>query len=185
MKPSRSDSRASELWQRFCGLYGADAVRRKFGDEAPPEWREAISQVSDFDLQRGMRRLMHGGKPYVPSLPEFIRACKVVGQDTEAGEGKPTYMLPAPEPAITDAWGAAANGHLLAWVLSNHRLFRSSSGNDLPHVTAIAVHWKNRWAETMRLASEDERHDGGKDLWRNCMAQAEIEIAAALALEAA
>lgn len=172
--PYPSASRVEALWHRLIGLYGADAVRRKFGDSPPPEWRDSVAQLGDAELQRGLRRLVHGGKAYVPSLPEFIKACRTVGQDLDAGESKPTHMLPAPERSVTDAWGAIANRHLLGWVLANHKRFRS--GNDVAHITAIAVHWKNRWAETMRIASEDEREDGGRALWRNCMAQAEREI---------
>jgi hypothetical protein len=182
--PSQSASRIEALWHRLIGLYGADAVRRKFGDSPPPEWRDAVAQIGDAELQRGLRRLVHGGKAYVPSLPELIKACRTVGQDLESGEGKPYYALPAPEPAITDPWGATANRHLLAWVLSNNRIFRPTSGNDVAHITAIAVHWKNKWAETMRISTEDERQDGGKALWRNCMAQAEREISEAARIAA-
>lgn len=83
MKTHDTSSRCSDLWQRLIGLFGADAVRRKFGDSPPPEWVSVIASLDDFQLQRGMRRLVYSGKAHVPTLPEFVKLCRTVGIEDE------------------------------------------------------------------------------------------------------
>ncbi len=60
-------SRADELWQRFVGLFGGESVKRKFGDDPPDEWVGVLAQLSDYQLERGMRRLLRSGKSTPPS----------------------------------------------------------------------------------------------------------------------
>jgi hypothetical protein len=138
-----------------------------------------VGRMNDFELQRGMRRLVASGKAHVPTLPEFVKLCRSVGDDSEFGGAKAANALPAPPPAITDVWGSAANTHLLGYVLGHAKDFR---GQDCGWRTEILVRWKNEWARLMRDADESEREvTAQKSLWKACMTQAEIEIAAAVA----
>jgi hypothetical protein len=174
MNPTAQD-RTFSLWRRFGGLFGGDAVERKFGPNPPVEWVEMVGRMNDFELQRGLRRLVASGKAHVPTLPEFVKLCRAVGDDAEFGGSKATNALPAPPPAITDVWGSAANTHLLGYVLGHAKDFR---GPDCGRRTEILVRWKNEWARLMRDSDESEREvPAQKSLWAACMNQAETEIA--------
>lgn len=166
------------------GLFGADALERKFGREIPTEWRGIVERMPIPELERGMRRLVYSGKAHVPTLPEFVKLCKAVGDDAEYGGPKGTAALPPPAQTVTDAWGAVANRHLLAYVLKHHAQFRGGmryGGHPLPWLTTrtqILVRWKNEWARLMREADDADREpQAQKTLWQACMAQAEDEIA--------
>lgn len=181
---SADSSPTAELWQRLGGLFGADALERKFGRSIPSEWRGIVDRMSVPELERGMRRLVYSGKPHVPSLPEFVKLCKAVGDDGEFGGPKATHALPAPAPAVADAWGAVANNHLLAYTLKHHAQFRGGmrmGGQPrewLNHRTAILARWKNEWARLMREADDADREpEAQKSLWAACITQAEDEIA--------
>lgn len=176
-------SRTAELWQRLGGLFGADALERKFGREIPSEWRGIVERLPIPELERGMRRLVYSGKAHVPTLPEFVKLCKSVGDDAEFGGPKGAAALPPPAQTVTDAWGAQANLHLLGYVQKNHRDFRGGmpyGGHPLPWLvarTAILVRWKNEWARLMRESDEPDRESAAqKSLWAACMSQAEDEI---------
>lgn len=172
---SGNSSPSAELWQRLGGLFGADALERKFGRSIPREWSGIVDRMPRGELERGMRRLVHSGKGHVPTLPEFVKLCRAVGDDAEFGGQKTYHALPAPVD-VTDAWGAAANRHLLAYVLVNHRLFRDGAHE---WRTPILVRWKNEWARLMREADDADREpQAQKTLWQACMAQAEAEMAA-------
>ena len=174
-RTSGSSSRSAELWQRFGGLFGADALERKYGREIPAEWRGIVDRMPAPELERGMRRLVYSGKAHVPTLPEFVKLCKSVGDDGEFGGPKQAAPLIA-APNVTDAWGTQANFHLMAEVYKNPRRFASP---DCGRITAILVRWKNEWARLMRESSDEDREPAAqKSLWRACMSQAEVEISA-------
>lgn len=183
-RTSADSSRTAELWQRMGGLFGADALERKFGREIPTEWRGIVERMPIPELERGMRRLVYSGKAHVPTLPEFVKLCKAVGDDGEFGGPKGAAALPPPPQTVTDAWGAQANFHLLAYVQTRHRDFRGGmqyGGHPAPWLTArtqILVRWKNEWARLMRESDESDRESAAqKSLWAACMSQAEDEIA--------
>lgn len=170
-----AQERASALWRSLGGFFGADAVERKYGRTVPQEWVGAVSGLKDFELQRAMRRLAASGKAHVPTLPEFLKLARSVGDDAEFGGEKATHALTGP-PDITDGWGAAANTHLMAYVYGHVEDFR---GPDCGWRTEILVRWKNEWARLMREADDADREVAAqKTLWAACMTQAEAEIAA-------
>lgn len=182
-RTSADSSRTAELWQRLGGLFGADALERKFGREIPTEWRGIIERLPLVELERGMRRLVYSGKSHVPTLPEFVKLCKSVGDDAEFGGPKNVHALPAPVATVTDAWGAAANMHLLAYVLKHHELFR---GGAHEWRTPILVRWKNEWAALMRNGEPSDHEPAEqKAIWGACMKQAEQQMAQAALREAA
>lgn len=157
-------------------MFGADALERKFGRSIPAEWAGIVDRMPQAELERGMRRLVYSGKPHVPTLPEFVKLCKTVGDDQEFGGPKQSGPLIAGPAPVTDNWGAVANMHLMAEVYRNPRRFASP---DCERITQILVRWKNEWARLMREASDEDREpDAQKALWRACMTQAESEIAA-------
>lgn len=108
------------------GCYG-DGLLRKYGKTPPPEWAGAIGMLSDNQLERGLRRLVFGGKPHPPSLPEFVRASRSVGSD-EFDDGHPTLpQLAGPDTWTGDVWDAAANRHLLAHLVKQLTLKKAVS----------------------------------------------------------
>ncbi|MCC7126449.1 MAG: hypothetical protein IT178_16485 [Acidobacteria bacterium] len=171
---SGDSSPTAELWLRLAGMFGADTLERKFGRDIPAEWRGIVDRMPRVELDRGMRRLVYGGKGHVPTLPEFVKLCKAVGDDQEFGGPKQATPLLAGPPPVTDNWGAAANMHLMAEAYRNPRRFASP---DCAAITAVLVRWKNEWARLMREGDPAD-HDPGaqKQLWRACMSQAEVEI---------
>lgn len=78
-------SRTADLWRRFIGCFGGDAVHRKYGEEIPPEWIGMVAQLTDAQLEKGLRRMVHSGTNHVPTLPEFVKWCRTIGGDYEDG----------------------------------------------------------------------------------------------------
>jgi hypothetical protein len=58
-------------WKRFCGWYGADAIERKFGLQAPDDWRDSIDSVNEKTLESAMTQIRQRFPTWPPSLPEF------------------------------------------------------------------------------------------------------------------
>ena len=106
-------SRAAELWKHFAGMFGADALKRKFGAIPPEEWVACLSRLQPHELERGMRRLLHSGRDQVPTLPAFLRLCRAVGDDSIDDEAPPLPMLTGRNTPEADPWEVAANRHLL------------------------------------------------------------------------
>lgn len=178
-------SRADTLWMALLGMYGGDSVHRRYGTSIPPEWSGAINTLSDLQLQRGLRRLLHSGKPHVPTLPEFIRLARSIGNDPDLGDEapRPPPMRALPERVPeSELWNRQGNTHLMAYVGRHAARFRPDGlwGPRGEPVTMILVRWKNEWASLMRQCAPDEVLDGGRSLWDNCMSQAEAEISALL-----
>lgn len=142
--------RSQLIWQRLAGIFGADALERKFGKEAPPEWIAAISELTQVQLDHGLAKLLQGGGAHVPSLPVFIAACR---DAREFARSAPNQTL---EDKRFDGWAAAGNKHLLA--LCMRRAMRSEGGFDAAQ-TALLVAAKNAWAQTMRDTAENGEVD--------------------------
>lgn len=192
--------RADEVWKRLIGLFGGEAVKRKYGDTMPPEWRGIVAKLNALELERGMRRLVHSGRDQVPTLPAFVKLCRAVGGDGEFNEGRSGLpALPNPDRWQGDAWGVAANFHLLAHITRRLKVDsrcygRPASARGLRTMTdanadaspefvaavGLLVQAKNTWAKDMREIAEE----GGVDVklqrasWDDLLGAAETEIAA-------
>jgi hypothetical protein len=76
-------------------MYGA-RLTRDFGESAPEAWASAIRSLTSYQIQRGLKRLADSGSGSVPMLPQFVRACKTIGNDD--GPAAPIEnALPAPK----------------------------------------------------------------------------------------
>lgn len=171
--------RAAQVWQRLLGCYG-ESLLRKFESETPPlEWQGAIAQMNDYQLQQGMRRMLHSGKPHPPSLPEFVKLCRTVGHLDDVPDRSSLPKLPALPGGDFDKWDIASNNRLLSYVLragTKHRYFD-------PEQTRILVALKNRWAELMQNSAVDDEVPAAdqQSAWVECMRMAESEIAKGVA----
>lgn len=150
-----------------------------------------------------MRRVVFSGKSAAPSLPEFVKLCRTVGQSDEIADEPPPSTLPAlthDEPA--NDWPAKANFHLRSYLNTqlaedSQRYGRPASYlamKDVARVNdktldassqfvrnvGILVKYKNLWAEQMKLSENDEGEvpiEEQKEVWAECMKRAEAEIA--------
>lgn len=179
MNPKTSPpSRTGELWKRFAGLFGADAVERKFGPTPPSEWIAMVERMREFELERGLRRLVYGGKGHVPTLPEFVKLCRSVGGE-EFDEPKPITALPAPDSRF-DEWDMAGNKHLWNYIFAQMKTRKFDERE-----TRILVGFKNAWARDMREGNLDPETGElrppsiaeQKGAWTDCMERAEAAIA--------
>lgn len=195
-------SRASEVWRRLVGMFGGDAVERKFGPKPPPEWVGMLARLNDLQIDRGIRRLAYSGKPHVPSLPEFTKLCRAIGDDVDEGD-RPQRALPKPEDVEWCPWDMVANRFLLGHIakqlskdpkhygrpasyralkasdevlnqlgLDKHNLDASPEFVDRVHALVAA---KNAWADDMRdLAVNGEVPvETQKAVWHDLIGRAE------------
>ena len=184
--------RASLLWLRFAGMFGGEALSRKFGDEPPPEWCAAIARLRDFELDRGLRRLAYSGRDALPGLPAFLRLCRSVHDATDDDMPRPPAGPPLPSTPQGDAWDAAAGRHLLGHVtrraargvhFASARARRACSASapdaETRELTAPLVDAKTAWARAMREAEAAGTlpADGGAALWAERIAAAERTVA--------
>jgi hypothetical protein len=212
MNPSsNAHSRASEIWERFGGMFGADAVERKFGLTPPDEWKAMLSRLKDFEIDRGVRRLAYSGKAHVPSLPEFTRLCRAVGDDS-IEDGPQRIALPNPEAFQGDGWDIGGNLRLLKHITTilsakanalgevpQMQVKRDPQGRPLHlmsapspqqrQTTAILLSYKQAWSQDMREWKVDEATGEviaptlaeQEAAWNGCMQRAMADIAKALA----
>lgn len=150
-------------------MFGGDAVKRKFGTKPPAEWESALTYLTDNQLRHGLESTVKSGAEHIPTLPQFLSACR----NAREYESDGAIKLEGP---ITDKWGVAANNHLLAHVWKCAARKRYFDGPQ----TMILVQFKNSWAEDMRA---DDRGDGlpieqQQDAWHDCIKRAMAAIQA-------
>lgn len=186
------------------GMFGGDAVERKYGKLPPAEWKAMLSRLKDFEIDRGVRRLAFSGKQHVPTLPEFTKLCRMVADD-DIDEGPQRLALPAPTTWQGDAWDIESNQRLwkfltvtltarsnaLGKVLPCERVLhrrtgeflhlRSQASDEQTWSTEVLVGYKKAWAQDMREYAAD--HDGKlpateyrQRTWDECMTRAMTEI---------
>lgn len=170
------------------GFFG-DGLLRKFGEEPPEEWVEAIADLNDFQIRRGFKRFTFSWKGGVPNLPDFVRFCRAIGDD--APDEGPIQQVPLPQidgPKL-DGWDIAGNTRFFKYI--SHRLTESyrpwgaSWTAEHAECTRIAVRYKNAWAQDMREASSVDISTGeivhSADEYQartfaECMRRAEADI---------
>jgi len=204
MNPNSEPSRASEIWKRFAGMFGADALERKFGKTPPPEWSVMLSRLKDYEIDRGVRRLAYSGKPHVPSLPEFTRLCRMLADDS-VDEGPQRVALPPPSAFAGDQWDSTSNLRLLKHITTalaaksdalgvvpvmqyefrdGKRIgLKSVPSGQQQRCTEILVAYKKAWAQDMREHVDLETGEIGRPplveqnrTWAAVMARAMEEI---------
>lgn len=212
MNPNENSqpSRVDAVWKHIVGMFGGDAVERKYGKLPPDEWKAMLSRLKPFEIDRGVRRLAYSGKAHVPTLPEFTHLCRAVADDAiEEGIQRPA--LPNPDAFQGDGWDIAGNMRLLKHITtvlaakSNafgqvpeiqreyqkgkfHRLTSEPSAQQVK-TTAVLVAYKKAWSQDMREWGVDEVTGemiqppmAEQDAaWNSCMARAAAEIAGILA----
>lgn len=88
-----SVDRADIAWTTLVEMY-AGRLTRDYGESVPNAWRRAINGMRDYEVERGLRRLLMDGSQSPPTLPAFVKACRQPG---EAGESSlTTPSLPGP-----------------------------------------------------------------------------------------
>jgi hypothetical protein len=166
-------AKAVALWRRLAELFGADALARKFGDTPPETWVVAVDALNEFQLERGMRRLVYGGKSIVPTLPEFLRMCREVGgtEWTEADglRAPPSHRI---EQQPMPRWMREANIHLIAYITRRGAAGFCYHGEEEVQPLYKA---KNAWADDMLQAELDGNlpRDNGRQWWDGAMRYAE------------
>lgn len=173
MNPNENSqpSRVDAVWKHMVGMFGGDAVERKYGKLPPPEWKVMLSRLNQFEVDRGVRRLAYSGKPHVPSLPEFTKLCRAVAED-ELDEGPHRAALPNPDAFTGDEWDIEANQRLLKHITTTLATKANAMG-EVPKIqreyvngkfsalksvpspqqiqtTAVLVGYKKAWAQDMR-----------------------------------
>ena len=103
-----------EIWTSLAEMYGSKFIANS-GDVPPQMWKAAINGFKDFELQRGLRKLLFKGGATPPTLPQFVAACKYADEDTP-----PEVQRPAlPRPEYADPVYAHAQRCLLAYCWTN------------------------------------------------------------------
>lgn len=190
---SQFPSRAEALWRRFVGLFGGDALTRKFGPTPPEEWTVMIDRLKEYELERGVRRLTYSGKSYIPSLPEFLKLCREVASDQFPDEQRPAHVSQIAGPqSHMDGWDAIANNHLMGYITrkAQHKIYYCSTemaagefkafdpDSQTIALTQPLVQAKNVWASDMREAhaAGTVPEDHGKVWWDAAMKNAEAVV---------
>lgn len=135
-------SRADQVWRHLSGLFGAEALKRKFGSRPPAEWDGALRSLSDAQIANGVGQLLSSGAVHLPSLPEFLAYCR---QAREFEDRSEFQRLDAPQ---FTAWEFEGNLHLLDHVkrcAEKKQYFDAAA-------TKILLEHKRAWVDDMEVA---------------------------------
>ena len=186
------------------GLFG-DALLRKFGQEPPEEWIAAMSMLTDFQLERGLKRMVFTWKGGPPNLPDFMRICRAIGDD-DFDTPKQQTALPRRDDFTGDLWDIAGNMRLLKHITTilaanskalgkvlPMREVRDSTGRVLHleshasreqiSATELLVAYKKAWSQDMREYVDSKTGEIGHPplaeqdrLWDDTIARAMADI---------
>lgn len=176
------------MWVKLLGIFG-DGLVRKFSDEPPEEWVEAIADLNDFQIRRGIKRMVFSWKGGVPNLPDFVRFCRAIGDDApDEGPAKysPTPQIEGPK---FDGWDISGNVRFHKYVshrlMDHYRPWGPPGSTELAECTRIAVGYKNAWARDMRESEVMDERTGEivrlsepeqAKQFAECMKRAEADI---------
>jgi hypothetical protein len=136
-------------------MYG-QRLFRDFGESVPDEWISAIANLKDFQIKRGFVMLGASGSGSVPTLPQFLKACRTTG-DEDRSAIVPERTLPGPDYDRAHCIGQLA---MLSFVM---RSTLEGDGAATPESLDAMVKEKNRIVEQYRqILPEDP--DASKEM---------------------
>lgn len=173
-----------------------------------------IAALSEFQLARGMRRLLFSGKTSPPSLPDFLKLCRSLGGDGEVDEGPQPLGLPNPDSWTGDRWDILSNEHFLGHITRRLAANSRCYGPVKPHefrldksnrpvspaspqqdtAVRILLRYKAAWAADMREGKDIDTATGElisytpdeqREAWKAIMDEGENAVALALGAAAA
>ena len=118
---------------------------REYGDSAPETWRRTIESLKDFELARGLRRLLQQGSGSPPTLPQFVKACRAADPDDVVRPA--ATFLPPP---VMDSIAAFGNRVLLGYLMDPRR--KNPSETSLQRM----VEAKNRIIDDFRQIERED-----------------------------
>lgn len=68
------NKRADKIWLRLIQAYGS-RVAESYGEDMPSSWVEAVDDISDSQIDYGMRKVVRDTPIYPPTLGQFVAAC--------------------------------------------------------------------------------------------------------------
>jgi hypothetical protein len=185
---------ATEVWRRFAGMFGADAVARKYGNAIPDEWHAMLARLNEHQIGRGVRMLAYSGKGHVPSLPEFVKLCRDAEHDREVSD---KVALPNPDNWQGDSWDIESSHHLLGHITRQSKagvhycsdtmrfghLKAELPDQETKDLTAPLVTFKHAWARDCREHIDEKTGEIGKPdeatkkrWWVECMRLADEQV---------
>lgn len=113
-----SSGRVARTWKNLADSFGPRFLR-DFGNEAPPIWVSAIQSLKDHEIEKGFRRLALHGSASPPTLPQFMKFCKMTGDDEGTLRPAATFQPQKSLAAPSNKFFAKGSVLLLKYILEN------------------------------------------------------------------
>jgi hypothetical protein len=127
-------------------MYGQRFLR-DFGDSPPEPWISACGALKDHEIKRGLARLANTGSGSSPTLPQFVKACRTVGED-DGPKGPRGTRESLPPPQHQEQWHRWGQLALLKFLVK----YGPAPDHQLPAMIAA----KNRLVASYRLIASEE-----------------------------
>jgi hypothetical protein len=69
-----ANKRADRIWLRLIQAYGS-RVAESYGEDMPSSWVDAVEDISDQQIDYGMRKVVRDTPIHPPTLGQFVAAC--------------------------------------------------------------------------------------------------------------
>lgn len=122
-------------------------------------WKVTINGFKDYELARGMRKLMYKGSGTPPTLPQFVAACKYSDDDDQPVQTDKPLLV---RPEYNDPVWSHGQKTMLAYLWT-----RKVSNEFLPEMVKI----KNRLVEDFKKVLAEDDSLTGKEI-KNAMFRA-------------
>jgi hypothetical protein len=82
----QTNKRADRIWVRFIQAYGS-RVGDSYGEDMPPSWVDAVGELTDQQIDYGMRKVVRDTPIHPPTLGQFVAACVDMPQAATTHKG--------------------------------------------------------------------------------------------------
>lgn len=146
--------RALEVWKNLCEMFGSKFVSN-YGENPSQMWIAAINGFKDYEVQRGLRKLLYKGSGTPPTLPQFVSACKY-SDDEDTTPNPSTLALPRIASEFDEPVWCHGQKCLLTYLWKSSRKYND---NELKELISI----KNRLVRDFKqVLTEDSSLTGGE-----------------------
>lgn len=128
-----------------------------YGDKPSQMWAMSINGFKDYEIQRGLRKLLHKGSGTPPTLPQFIAACKY-SEEEDAAPNPSTVALPRIASQYDEPVWSHGQKCLMTFLWKSSRKYTEEELKKLIEIKNKLVHdYKRILAEDNSLTGADIR----------------------------
>lgn len=136
-------------------MFGSKFISN-YGEKPSQMWTASINGFKDYEIQRGLRKLLYKGSGTPPTLPQFMAACKY-SEDEDSAPNPSIIALPSQSSQYDEPVWSHGQKCLLTYLWKSSRRYSDDEVKELVKI-------KNRLVDDFKQVLAEDKNLTGSEI---------------------